>query len=129
MLRTALLYLVVGSGVGAWRLAALGGQLPAAPYLGTLHRHLVFQGWLAQFALGTAYWILPRYVSGRPRGRPGLAWLGFAALNAGLALSALRSVAPVVGTIPAVVDRALYALGIGCLVWMLWPRVRAFGAG
>ncbi len=125
MLRLALLYLVVGSGFGAWRLAALAGAVSGAGPLGPLHRDLMFFGWLAHLALGTGYWILPRHPGPEPRGKPLLAWLSLALLSAGIALSALS--AGGLAGLPPAVGRSASGLGITGFVWLLWPRVRAFG--
>jgi hypothetical protein len=61
MVRTSMLYFLAGFILGA---AMLSGYMPAAPallpMLGIVHAHVFFVGWLLQFALGIAYWLLPR---------------------------------------------------------------------
>jgi len=86
MVRAALGWLVVGVIVGALMLVdrairATGGRGCRQP------RHMLFVGWFLQFALGLAYWLLPRKRNpALPLGyreAPGL--VAVAALNLGLA--------------------------------------------
>jgi len=128
MLRLALVYLVVGSGFGAWRLAAPATGLSDAAFLGPVHRDLVLFGWLAHLALGTGYWILPRLPGPAPRGNPRLAWLSFAVLTTGIALSVLAAAQSPAPVSPAI-GRAVSGLGFAGFVRLLWPRVRPFGGG
>ncbi len=126
MVRLALIYLVIGTGCGAWRLAALAGTVPGAAALGVIHRDLVLLGWLAHLALGTGYWILPRLPGEQPRGNPWLAWLALALLDGGLLLSALAAAGG--PSTPPVTGRGLSGAGLAIFVCLLWPRARAFGA-
>ena len=131
MLRLALLYLVGGSGFGAWRLAAPATGLPDAGFLGPVHRDLMLFGWLTHLALGTGYWILPRLAGPEPRGSSRLAWLSFAFLTAGIVLSALAATGGPPGppALSPAIGRAASGLGIAGFVRLLWPRVRPFGSG
>ena len=56
---------------------------------------MLFVGWFLQFALGVAYWLMPRKRSAtRPLGyRSELAWAAVGALNLGLALRVAGEVA------------------------------------
>lgn len=126
-IRVALIYLLVGTGLGAWRLAAMGADLPSPGWIGELHRQLVLSGWLAQTALGTAYGILPRGSAESPRGSIRLAWAALGLLNTGLLIIASGLV---LFALPAAVltGRILANLGLGLFAVLLWPRIRAFGA-
>jgi hypothetical protein len=58
--RAALLHLAIGFTLGAILLANKGlGLNPALWRLLPLHREILLIGWMAQLALGVAYWILP----------------------------------------------------------------------
>ena len=124
MIRAALLSLAGG--------AALGALLLAGPGLGAeltrwrpLHAELLLMGWTVQFALGTAYWILPRFRQGRERGREELGWAAFALINLGVLLTGLgRS-----GLGPdgwALGGRSAEALAAVAFAAQAWPRVKPF---
>ncbi|MGB7213083.1 MAG: hypothetical protein WBC97_10720 [Gemmatimonadales bacterium] len=120
--RTALLELLAGFLLGALMLATRGHTLAlwAAPLL-PLHIELLVLGWLANLALGVAYWILPKHASGPERGRRWPVIAAWCSLNAGVLLAGLH-VAPGLGRaaeLGAVMLFAAHAL----------PRVKAFGVG
>ncbi|RMF57124.1 MAG: hypothetical protein D6746_11550, partial [Bacteroidetes bacterium] len=82
MCRCAVVYLVAGTGVGGLLLVdkALGTGADLW-WLRPLHIEWLAVGWMAQLAMGVAFWIFPR--RGAP---PRQAWmrLAFVLLNAGL---------------------------------------------
>jgi hypothetical protein len=91
MIRTALVWLALGSTIGG--LMLLNKGFPLLPWLWTLrytHVHLVLVGWMVQLACGVAFWILPRLDAGGSRGDERLVWLCYGALNGGLVLAALH---------------------------------------
>jgi hypothetical protein len=126
--RTALAELAVGLTLGALLLANKGVSF--APGLWRwlpVHIELLLLGWTLNLALGVAYWILPRFKAGAPRGAAWPAWAAFALLNAGIALVCVAPWLPVgasadwqlTGRIAEIGAAALFALHA-------WPRVRAF---
>ena len=88
MLRTSMLWLLAGVAIGAAMLVdrVLPGQWRA--WLAPSHAHMLFVGWFLQFAVGIAYWLLPRRRSpARPLGyHEQAATLAVIALNLGLLL-------------------------------------------
>jgi hypothetical protein len=131
MLRAALTWLLAGFVVGAAMLTdrALPGQWRL--WLAPTHAHIVFVGWFLQFAVGVAYWLLPRRRSTeRPLGyRERAAYLAFVALNLGLVLRIIAEPAERAGLAN---DVTLALLGASALlqvaatlvfVIQLWPRV------
>lgn len=87
MVRAALLYFAGGAMLGALLLAGKAAPLdPRWVRLLDVHIECVLVGWVIQFALGVAYWILPRLDGTGRRGREGAAVLAFGLLNAGIAL-------------------------------------------
>lgn len=138
MIRTALVWLVVGASVGG--LLLLNKGLPLLPWLWTLrftHVHLLLVGWMVQFACGVAFWILPRLNASGARGDERLAWLYYGALNGGVALAALHD--PVVVAVDGapslgatlvqmlpVLAGLLYVLAASAFIAHAWPRVIAF---
>lgn len=91
MIRTALVWLALGYGVGGVLLLNKG--LAIAPWLWTLrytHVHLLLIGWMVQLACGVAFWILPRLDASGARGDERLVWLCYVALNSGVVLASLH---------------------------------------
>lgn len=121
--RAALAHLALGFTFGALMLANKG--VPFAPGLWQLraaHIELLTLGWVLQLALGVAYWILPRFWEGPPRGNTVGAYLAFGLLNGGLWLVALTTLA---GLPPALllVGRLLEAGAVLAFAWHIWPRI------
>ena len=95
------------------------------------HGHMLFVGWFVQFAIGIAYWLLPRRrTAERPLGydeRPALA--AAAALNLGLLLRAAAEPAERAGqadgwTLPMLAASAALQVGaVAVFVAQLWARV------
>lgn len=62
MIRTALIYLLLGFTVGALLLTHKG--IPLHPALWSwlpAHIEFLLMGWIVQLTMGVGYWILPRY--------------------------------------------------------------------
>ena len=125
-IRAALLYLVAGFTFGALMLANKG--LSFSPLLWRLlpiHVEIVLMGWIAQLALGVAYWILPRFR--QARGNTQAAGAAFVLLNTGIWLIGLSLVingpswVPLLGRLAEVGAAAAFALHA-------WPRVKPAGA-
>ena len=86
LIRTALVYLVLGFGLGAVMLAYK--VTPFTPVLiarlRPLHVELLTLGWTMNLALGVAYWILPRRASDGERGSETAIALASVLLNVGV---------------------------------------------
>jgi cbb3-type cytochrome oxidase subunit 1 len=129
MIRTALVYLVVGFGLGAVLLAYK--VTPFTPgyiaRLRPLHVELLTLGWTMNLALGVAYWILPRRASRGERGGETAVALASVLLNVGVLLVGFGQgsgapVAPLLGRLAAAAAAGTFALHA-------WSRVKPFGAG
>jgi len=84
-LRTALVMFVLALVVSV--IQNLGGIPPSlADSLTPVFFHLLMVGWVTQFILGVAIWMLPRYSPEKPRGIEALSWATYALLNTGLAI-------------------------------------------
>ncbi len=124
--RSALICLAMGFTTGGLILAAKAGAIfPNIWSWLAPHIVLLLFGWLAQLAIGVAYWILPRML-GADRGRPRWAWASFIAFQAGITLTLLS----MVGLwrpgwrwlfVPGVI-----AQSVGTLLFVIhaWPRVK-----
>lgn len=122
--RAALAWLVLGSGAGALMLASrgLGWPIPwAASY--AFHADVMLFGWLTQFTMGTAYWMLPKHAAGPERGPTPPIATAWVLLNVGVLAAALGTAQWVavgrVAEFAAVVAFARNAV----------PRIKAFGVG
>jgi len=86
-IRTALIYLVSGFGLGALLLANKALMFDNRLWeILPLHIELVLFGWTLQLIFGVAFWIMPRLPEGY--GKIHFAWLSYILLNTGLILSA-----------------------------------------
>jgi hypothetical protein len=131
MLRASLIWLLAGFVIGAAMLTdrTLPGQWRL--WMAPTHAHMLFVGWFLQFAVGVAYWLLPRRRSTeRPLGYgERAAYLAVAALNLGLVL---RVITEPVERATSESTVTLILLGVSALLQLaaalvfvaqLWPRV------
>jgi hypothetical protein len=131
MARASFLWLLAGAVAGTAMMVdeALPGAWRA--WLAPTHGHMLFVGWFVQFAIGIAYWLLPRKRSPeRPYGyHERLALAAVLLLNVGLLLRvaaepAQRSrhdgwwITPTLGA-----SGVLQATAFAIFVIQLWPRV------
>lgn len=88
-LRLSLVYLLFGFSLGALMLANKG--VPFAPWAWSLlpvHIDILLFGFVFQFAIGMAYWILPRYPGGS-RGNATIVMISLMLLNLGIWITSL----------------------------------------
>lgn len=127
IIRTALAYLGVGFTLGAlilWQkgLPYAGGVWRLLP----MHVEFLLVGWTMQLAMGVAFWILPRFIHGAPRGDERLVWAAYLALNLGVlsvGLGGWLAAPPLVGLL----GRALELAAAGLFAWHAWPRIKPHG--
>ena len=124
--RTAMVYLVTGLTLGMLLLTHKGVPLhPALWRLLPAHIEFLLLGWTLQFALGIAYWILPRF--GSRRGNVRLAVLAFWLLNGGVWLTVCGYwFSGQWGLIE--LGRTLEAGAAATFVVHAWPRIKPLGA-
>jgi hypothetical protein len=125
--RAALICLGAGFTFGA--LLLLNKGLPVHPALWRLlpaHVELVVIGWTMNLALGVAYWILPRFLRGAPRGPAWPTWAAFGLLNGGVLIVCAG---PWVEADPwmAVLGRVAQVLAAALFALQAWRRVKAQG--
>jgi hypothetical protein len=133
MLRTALIWLLAGFAIGGAMLTDrhLPGQWRL--WLQPGHGHMLFVGWFLQFAVGVAYWLLPRKRSEtRPLGyHERTAYIAVALLNGGLALRIVAEARERAGhandlTFAVLAISAVLQMGAALIFAIqLWPRVSA----
>jgi hypothetical protein len=133
MLRASLTWLLTGFVIGAVMLTdrALPGQWRL--WMAPSHAHMLFVGWFFQFAIGVAYWLMPRRRSTeRPLGYgERAAYLAVVALNLGLGLRIIAEPAERTGhesdrTLVLLIASSLLQVAAALIfVTQLWPRVAA----
>lgn len=122
--RASLVYLLLGFTFGALILAQKG--IPYYPPIWNLfpiHMEFLLIGWFAQLAMGVAFWILPRFISGPPRGNVNLIWISFGLINLGILFSVLHLWLPaalLIGRAAEASAGIVFAIG-------LWRRVKPYG--
>ena len=121
--RASLIHALLGFTVGGLLLANKGVMFsPTLWSLLPLHIELAFIGWMAQFAMGVAFWILPRFSRGSPRGNEKLVWAAFALLNTGILLVVIQSLFGVNGF--ALSGRIMELLGLAAFAAGNWRRIK-----
>jgi hypothetical protein len=123
--RTAFAWLLIGAGAGALMLASrgLGWTVPWAEAL-ALHMDVMLFGWMTQFTMGTAYWMLPKHAAGPERGPDAPMAAAWVLLNAGAiaAAAAPAGLWPLAGRLAELA--AVIAFAVNAV-----PRIKPFGAG
>lgn len=126
MIRISLCYLMLGFTFGMLLLINKAVDIhPAIWILLPLHVETLFWGFIIQFTMGTAYWILPRYLEGAERGRTGLSWAMAGLLNLGILLY-LAGTVTTVGTFFLITGRSLELVAVGMFVYLHWGRIATY---
>jgi len=122
--RLALIYLAIGFTFGGLMLWNKG--LSFSPFVWrflTTHIEFLLLGWTLNLVIGMAYWILPRFGRGSPRGSPVLSWTALVCLNLGVMLAGFGPLI-IASTQLQTPGHFLQALGTLAFVGHVWPRVR-----
>lgn len=90
------------------------------------HIEVLLVGWTMQLAMGTAFWIVPRFTGENKYGRVGLAWAAFALINAGVITVVVSFL--LTNYLPALtlLGRLLEGAAVIVFVVYIWPRVKPF---
>ena len=123
--RAAMGWLLIGSGAGALMLGSrgLGWTVPYAEAL-ALHLDVMLFGWMTQFTMGTAYWMLPKHATGPERGRDAPIVAAWVLLNAGVIAAATGGPGSW-----ALVGRLAELAAVLAFATNAVPRIKPFGAG
>ena len=123
--RASLIHLLLGFTFGGLLLADKGVMI--SPWIWVLlpvQIELTFIGWMAQLAVGIAFWILPRFSSAAPRGDERWSWGTFFLLQAGIGCVVLQSL--FWGQWLSFTGRILEAFALAAFVIGNWQRVKPF---
>lgn len=122
MIRLSLIYLFIGLSIGVLLLINKAWLIhPALWFLLPAHIELMIFGWIIQFTLGVAYWILPRVLETKGRGNVKVAWLMLISLNAGMLLVISAGILP--GLKLALTGRILETVSVVLFIVLHWKRV------
>ncbi|HEY7682586.1 MAG TPA: cbb3-type cytochrome c oxidase subunit I [Gemmatimonadales bacterium] len=127
MLRLSLLALCAAGVHGALLLSQFPPALALAGRLRAVHIELMLFGWMVQFVLGVAYWILPRHPAPPERGSPALGWTAFGLFQTGLTVAVAGAAAPSGGVL-APAGQLLVVAALLLFVRLLAPRIKPFGS-
>ena len=89
------------------------------------HIEFMIFGWTVQLAMGIGFWILPRFPQGDRYGNTLLGWVAFALFDIGLLAGAWAGYAANAAMQAA--GRGVMLVGVLVYIWVMWPRIRAFG--
>ena len=124
--RVALVYLAIGFTFGGLLLANKGVLIsPLIWILLPIHIEFLFMGWLVQLAIGIAFWILPRFSQGAPRGDERWSWVALALINTGILTVVLQSLFGAQWLM--FFGRSLEIFGLVAFVIGNWKRVKPIG--
>jgi hypothetical protein len=123
--RASLIHLLLGFTVGGLMLANKGVIIsPSIWALLPLHIEFAFVGWMIQLAMGVAFWILPRFPKGPPRGEERLSWAALILVNVGIILVILDVPFPLQTL--AFTGRMFEATGLVSFLLGNWKRIKPF---
>lgn len=131
LVRASLLWLVAGFALGALMLSDALVPGDWRRWFAPTHGHMLFVGWFLQFAVGVAYWLLPRKRT--PERLLGYheqgAYSAFGLLNSGLLLRVIAEPVERAGHAGDLVDVALAVssvlqlAAIVIVATQIWPRI------
>jgi hypothetical protein len=124
LIRFSLLYLLAGLGTGCLFLSQKGFPFSqSAKFLLPVHIELMAVGWVVQFVIGVAFWMLPKFVDSPTRGNETPVRLALYCLNLGVLFICVGQVVgapPLLGTC----GRLLELAAVFFFSRNVWPRVK-----
>ena len=128
MVRISLLHMGIGFFFGALLLFHKGVPFDSLTWrLLNPHLELMVFGWTMQFAMGIAFWILPRFSQTEKRyGNVRLGWISFVLLNTGVWITTIGTW--FANHSMALFGRVLLIVSVLCFIALIWRRVKPFGS-
>jgi len=124
-IRASLVYLLLGFSFGSLLLANKGIVFyPSLWRLLPSHMEFLLIGWMVQLVFGVAFWILPRFGEGSPRGKESLVWGAWSLLNLGIWLVVMQPVFNQAWF--SLIGRVSEMAGVLAFVFVIWKRVKPF---
>lgn len=126
MIKLSLIYLFLGVTIGALMLINKAWLIsPLLWFVIPIHIEFLIFGWIIQFTLGVAYWILPRFLETKGRGNKYAAWGMFIFLNIGTLLVAFSNY----GISDGLTGRVFQILSVVLFISLHWNRVVTYNRG
>lgn len=126
MIKASLVYMLVGFSIGALILISkVHPELSTVWSLLTIHIEVSIFGWIIQLTMGTAYWILPRYLTTKSRGNPTLALVMVGMLNLGILIN-VASYLNLLNSSVTVLGRLLEVGAIVLFINLHWNRAVSY---
>ncbi len=126
MIKASMLYMLAGFAIGALILISkVYPEYSSVWSLLSVHIEVSIFGWIIQLTMGTAYWILPRYLKTKSRGNPRLALAMVGMLNFGI----LINVASYLNILPpsaTIVGRLLEVGAVALFIALHWNRAVSY---
>jgi hypothetical protein len=129
LIKSSLVYLTIGAFLGALLLINKAFNVePAIWFLLPVHIELMIFGWIIQFTLGVAYWILPRYLEGGSRGNHVLTYAMVCAINLGIWLMIVAELTHAIDSF-RFMGRGLQLLAVVLFISLHWKRIVTYNRG
>jgi len=126
MIKASMLYMFAGFVIGALILISkVYPEYSSVWSLLLIHIEVSIFGWVIQFTMGTAYWILPRYLKTKSRGNPKLALAMVGMLNLGILLN-LASYIEMVSSSATILGRIFEIGAVILFVFLHWNRAVSY---
>jgi hypothetical protein len=122
-IRCSFIYLIAGFTIGAFMLIAKITSLHSwILTLLPIHIEILIFGWIIQLTMGTAYWILPRFLESGSRGNSTLAWGMIICLNAGILSVIIGSLSSIQFPL-RLLGRVMETFSVILFIGLHWRRI------
>ena len=129
LIKSSLIYFVIGAFLGALLLVNKAFIIePAVWAILPVHIELMIFGWIIQFTLGVAYWILPRFLEGEARGNSFFAYLMVFAFNVGIWLKIAATLSQMDYSLD-VAARVCQLIAVALFISLHWKRIVTYNRG
>ncbi|TYP94811.1 Cytochrome C and Quinol oxidase polypeptide I [Fodinibius salinus] len=126
MIKASMLYMLVGFSIGALILISkVYPELSTVWSLLTVHIEVGIFGWIIQLTMGTAYWILPRYLKTGSRGSSRLALVMVGLLNLGILIN-VASYLQFLDSSATILGRLLEVGAVVLFIGLHWNRAVSY---
>ena len=126
MIKASMLYMLAGFIIGALILISkVYPEYSSVWSLLSIHIEVSIFGWVIQLTMGTAYWILPRYLKTKSRGNPKLALAMVGMLNLGIIIN-LVTYLDMVSSSATILGRIFEVGAVILFVFLHWNRAVSY---
>ena len=127
MIRLSLIYFLLAFTFGALLLIEKAYHYQLGVWFTfPVHTEVALFGWIIQLVMGTGYWILPRYITGKPRDEGWKAWFMIITLNLGIVINVIYSFLYPGNSALLLPGRILEAAAIAMFAHLHWGRIYGY---